>query len=272
MSLNLRYPNITGSTEKEQLTQIKSYLHQLVEQLNYALPVSGTGDGSQPSSYEVQGGEMSYYELRSLIIMELQQVETLFDNLSKQMQADYVKSADLEPTIDALLEEAMESGDFVGPQGPQGQQGIQGPQGEQGIQGEPGPAGEKGATGDKGDTGEKGDKGDPGEPGQPGADGKDGTNGTNGKDGVSATHSWNGTVLTVTSASGTSSADLKGEKGDKGDQGIQGEKGDTGSQGEQGIQGPQGEQGPAYVLTEDDKAEIVQKVLAALPRAEEVAF
>ena len=32
MSMNLRYPKITGPTEKEQLAQIKSYLHQFVEQ------------------------------------------------------------------------------------------------------------------------------------------------------------------------------------------------------------------------------------------------
>ena len=31
-----RLPNITGKTEKEQLQQIKSYLGQLTEQLNWA--------------------------------------------------------------------------------------------------------------------------------------------------------------------------------------------------------------------------------------------
>ena len=127
MSLNLRYPNITGTTEKEQLSQIKSYLHQLVEQLNYALPTAGTTDGStQPSSYEVQGGEMSYYELRSLIIMELQEVESLFDKLSQQIQAEYVKSEELDQAIDAAFEEAKESGDLVGPQGPPGEKGEDG--------------------------------------------------------------------------------------------------------------------------------------------------
>lgn len=37
MSVDLRYPNITGKTEAEQLTQVKSYLHQLVDQLTWAL-------------------------------------------------------------------------------------------------------------------------------------------------------------------------------------------------------------------------------------------
>ena len=77
--------------------------------------------------------------------------------------------------------------------------------------------------------------------------------GLDGKDGVSATHSWNGTILTITSASGTSSANLKGDKGDQGEKGADGAKGDK------------GDTGPAYTLTDADKAQIVNDVLAALP-------
>ena len=74
MSVNLRYPNITGRSEKEQITQIRSYLHQLVDHLNYAMPNTGTASGSTQEStqtYDKQGTEISYYELRSLIIQEL---------------------------------------------------------------------------------------------------------------------------------------------------------------------------------------------------------
>ena len=112
MSVNLRFPNITGSTEKEQLTQIKSYLHQLVEQLNYALPTAGGSASAQ--SYQVQGAEVSYYELRSLIIQELQQVEALFEQLSGKLQAD----------MESALIEAKESGEFDGPPGEKGDAGT----------------------------------------------------------------------------------------------------------------------------------------------------
>lgn len=37
MTPQIRYPNITGRTPEEQLVQLKSYLHQLVDQLNYLL-------------------------------------------------------------------------------------------------------------------------------------------------------------------------------------------------------------------------------------------
>ena len=93
MSVNIRYPNITGFSDKEQLGQIKSYLHQLVEQLNYALTTIGSGDGTGQSTntnetkptgtYEVQGGEVSYYELRSLIIQGLQKVDNVIAELEQ---------------------------------------------------------------------------------------------------------------------------------------------------------------------------------------------
>jgi hypothetical protein len=37
MTPQIRYPNITGKTPEEQIAQMKSYLHQLVDQLNYLL-------------------------------------------------------------------------------------------------------------------------------------------------------------------------------------------------------------------------------------------
>lgn len=67
-----------------------------------------------------------------------------------------------------------------------------------------------------------------------------GTGGTGG--GVS--HSWNGTVLTVTSGAGSSSADLRG---------------------------PLPVKGTDY-FTAQDRSALVDEVLAALPRGEEVSF
>lgn len=92
MSVNLRFPNITAGTEKEQLEQIKSYLHQLVEQLNYALPTISEGASAQ--TIEVQGGEMSYYELRSLIISTTQSLKEQYEKLYEQLKKDYVGKVD----------------------------------------------------------------------------------------------------------------------------------------------------------------------------------
>lgn len=42
MNMSLRYPNITGRTEREQLAQVNSYLRQMVDQLNFALQGQGS--------------------------------------------------------------------------------------------------------------------------------------------------------------------------------------------------------------------------------------
>lgn len=100
MNLNLRYPNITGLSEKEQLSQIKSFLHQLVDQLNYAN--FSSGDSSQ--TYQVQGAELSYYELKSLILQEIQEVETLFAQLSAKMQSEYLPKSGWDASKDIVTD------------------------------------------------------------------------------------------------------------------------------------------------------------------------
>ena len=98
--------------------------------------------------------------------------------------------------------------------------------------------------------------------GVPGEKGDRGEKGDTGENGVSVSHEWNGTVLTVTSASGTSSADLKGPKGDTGETGAQGPKGEDGNTPQKGTD----------YFTVEDKQELVDAVLAALPAAEGVDF
>ena len=88
MSVNIRYPQISGNTDREQLTQIKSYLHQLVEQLNWALPNLGAGSGSTQTG-EANGGDTAYYELRSMVITKIQEIENMVDAI----EAGYVKNA-----------------------------------------------------------------------------------------------------------------------------------------------------------------------------------
>lgn len=116
MSMNIRYPNITPGSEKEQIAQIKSYLHQLVDQLNYALPSAGAGEGASqaPTTFEVQGGEMSYYDLRTLIVQEVQEVQALFDKLSAKMLSEYVSDAEVPQIVNEALAQAKESGEFDG--------------------------------------------------------------------------------------------------------------------------------------------------------------
>ena len=44
--INIRLPNITANSEREQLLQVNSYLHQLVQELNWALSTIEAGNST----------------------------------------------------------------------------------------------------------------------------------------------------------------------------------------------------------------------------------
>lgn len=98
MSVNIRYPNITGLSEKEQLAQIKSYLYQVVDQLNYALQ----NLGGSTQTYEVQGAEVSYYELRSLIISTTGELRDLYEKLYQRLETDYTSKKEFNESTEAV--------------------------------------------------------------------------------------------------------------------------------------------------------------------------
>lgn len=47
MTPKLRYPNITGRTPEEQIDQLKRYLYQLIDQLNYELSTMDTQNNAK---------------------------------------------------------------------------------------------------------------------------------------------------------------------------------------------------------------------------------
>lgn len=64
---NLRFPNINAGTEREQLAQIKSYLHQLVGELNWALNSRDSGNAASVDSVARKELENSITRLQSMI-------------------------------------------------------------------------------------------------------------------------------------------------------------------------------------------------------------
>lgn len=156
MRISIRYPQITGTTEREQLVQVKGYLYQLVNDLNYALsfiPENGNGEAdstasADSTSFEGKAGEVQYSDLRALLAQELQKAENLIDQIEKDLASGK----------------------------------LNGPQGEKGVPGEPGISVTHSwegtvltITSASGTSSAdlKGEKGDPGEQGLPGEPGKD---------------------------------------------------------------------------------------------------
>jgi hypothetical protein len=97
---NIRLPNINASTEKEQLMQVKSYLHQLVQELNWALSTieSGTstnvnqvGTGSAATKQELT---TSFNSLKALIIKSSETVMAYSEAAEEQYKSLYVAQSD----------------------------------------------------------------------------------------------------------------------------------------------------------------------------------
>ena len=135
------------------------------------------------------------------------------------------------------------------------------------------------------DVGLKGDKGDTGATGAPGLKGDTGADGKDGVNGITPTIGANGNWYLGTTDTGKPS---RGEKGDTGASGAPGKDGTNGSPGADGITPTIGTNGNWYLgtsdtgkpsrgekgdtpvkgvdyWTEEDKQEIIQAVLAAMP-------
>lgn len=105
MSVDIRLPNITGSTEKEQLAQVKSYLFQLAEQLQWALKnvdtnnstatiVTTTAKSQQPSSHTAPSAEATFGSIKALIIKSADIVNAYYDEINSKLSSEYVAQSD----------------------------------------------------------------------------------------------------------------------------------------------------------------------------------
>lgn len=101
--INIRLPNITANTEQGQLLQVKSYLHQLVQDLNFALTSIETGTSTANTAQKkttsgnaVTKNELltSYNELRSLIIKSAETVMAYSEAAEERYKSLYVAQSD----------------------------------------------------------------------------------------------------------------------------------------------------------------------------------
>lgn len=112
MSIDIRLPNITGNTEAEQLAQVKSYLYQMVGQLNYALSTIETGTGvvdvrGNPVSVSIQQKEdpaSTFNSIKALIIKSADIVTAYYDEIVKRLEGVYVAEASFPDGIAAYIQ------------------------------------------------------------------------------------------------------------------------------------------------------------------------
>lgn len=99
--INIRLPNITAPTEKEQLIQVKSYLHQLAQELNWALSSIESGNSNTAPKKTASGSPVtkdelktSFNELKSLIIKSSGVVSAYAEAAEERYKSLYVAQSD----------------------------------------------------------------------------------------------------------------------------------------------------------------------------------
>ena len=99
MKNTIQYPNITGRTEKEQLSQLKSWLYRLTDQLNLSLgdapagasvPTASGGGNSGSSG----GAQVNFQTLKSLILKSGTVLQAITQAVEKRLEGQYVAASE----------------------------------------------------------------------------------------------------------------------------------------------------------------------------------
>jgi hypothetical protein len=95
--ITIRFPNITEPTAEGQIAQLKSYLYQLVQQLNWALSTLESGNGQASSAETPAYGDISaetFYELKSLLVKSSDTLNSFYEKINTKLEGQYVKQTE----------------------------------------------------------------------------------------------------------------------------------------------------------------------------------
>ena len=119
MGIDIRMPNITGTTEKEKLSQMQSYLYQLVDQLQWALQNVDTTNAAVvtpvPKSLLPTGitttpdPQSTFNSIKALIIKSADIVEAYYQEVSRRLEGLYVAQSDFGDFVQKTSQEIEET-------------------------------------------------------------------------------------------------------------------------------------------------------------------
>lgn len=105
--IELRLPNISeGMSDREMLLQLRSYLYQLIPQLQWALGNAGSSSGGtvtvvnrssvspSPSVSSSGSAKVTFEQLKPLIIASAEIVNAYYDEINKRLEGTYVAESD----------------------------------------------------------------------------------------------------------------------------------------------------------------------------------
>jgi hypothetical protein len=104
MGFDLRMPNITGATEREMLSQIRSYLYQFIPQLQWALNNLEVSTKTSQATPQIITGkatsnapvdaETSFNAIKALIIKSADIVEAYYEEINYKLVSEYKALSD----------------------------------------------------------------------------------------------------------------------------------------------------------------------------------
>lgn len=119
MSFDIRYPNITGHSEKEQLIQVKNYLHQLADQLQWAFNTINTAPSSSnvivhtpqsvASAKNNTDAQATFNGIKGLIINSADIVNSYYEQINRRIEGSYVAESDFGTFIEQTTRDISET-------------------------------------------------------------------------------------------------------------------------------------------------------------------
>lgn len=103
MSVELRFPNITATNTEGQVAQMQSYMHQLVQQLNWALSTIDTASKGDTSNLVINApktdispeeAENTFNSIKALIIKSADIVKAYEESMTETFNGSYVAQSD----------------------------------------------------------------------------------------------------------------------------------------------------------------------------------
>lgn len=104
MAYDIRLPNITGTTDREQLEQIKSYLYQFAEQLKYAVQVIDINTVAVTQQVKAVSNTVGnptteqklkqFNNLKNLIISSADIVSAYGEEIRRSLEGEYVAQSE----------------------------------------------------------------------------------------------------------------------------------------------------------------------------------
>lgn len=109
MSIDIRLPSITATTDTEKLAQLQSYMYQLVEQLNWAL-----NNGIEMPSVKTSSGEtIDASTIKSVVMNSAEIINVYYDAIVRRIGTSYASNSEFQEFKSCTTEDINNISDAI---------------------------------------------------------------------------------------------------------------------------------------------------------------